>query len=124
MCRYRTMTIAIHRVRYHHGPDCTTEAPPSGRVSTPEDERFRRELTDAILNSEPQEVSLRAFIAEQFGPEQPTLQELVMGQNGAATESDGTAGEPRAIEGGRKHVSAEDYLRSFQVEPQPNKRKD
>ena len=92
MCRYRT--VNIRRVRYHHGPNCTTQAAPpqGGRVRTPEDERFRREVVDLMMNSQPRDVPLREVVAEQAGPEQPTFQQLVIGQGAAASPADATPG--------------------------------
>jgi hypothetical protein len=121
MCRHRN--VNVHRVRYHHGPNCTAEAPPppKARARTPEDERFRQEVVDLIMNAEPQDVPLRELMAEQSGPE-PTLEELVMGQGVAADKPGDVERELPAIEGGKPYVSAEEYLRSFEVERDLKKR--
>lgn len=123
MCKYRT--IQLRRVRYHHSPNCTTQtAPPQNvRVTTPEDERFGREVVGLIMNSEPREVPLTQFMAEQSRPERPSLGELVMGRGAAVTEPVDVQRGRQAIEDGSGRVSAEAYVRGFRVEPELKERK-
>ena len=108
MCQY-SMFLRKHnpQVRYHHGPNCTPQA--RRQMSTPEDERRRRELINLIVTSEPQS-SLRDLIANQ--PRQPSVHELIMRQSQPAADTVQTqpADSPQAIENPRGRMSAQEWL--------------